>query len=715
MPIHKTPFLAPQVALSADWRDERMGTTSDRQPGERLPYPESRRCDQVDVYHGVTVADPYRWLEDLDSAETSAWVTAQNRVTSSWLRTLRGREEIRQRLTEIWNYERYGMPVKEDGRYFFVRNDGLQNQGVLYVMEGLDGPARVLLDPNELSPDGTVALAAWSVSPDGRRVAYGLTSGGSDWQEWRVRDVDSGRDLKDHLRWVKFSTVAWTHDAAAIFYSRYDEPRAGRPLEEANFFQKLYCHRLGTPQSEDELIHERPDDGEMGFLPSVTQDGRYLVVQVWKGTESENGILYKDLAAPGSPVVHLLPDFDASYLFAGNDGPLFRFHTDLGAPRGRVIEIDLRAPERGDWREVVPETEETLESVTTVCGRLVACYLKDAHARVRLLDPTGRLVRDLDLPGLGSVSGFAGRLGDRETFYCFTGYTTPSTIFRYDVETGESRVFRQPRVDFDSEEFETRQVFVESRDGTRVPMFLTHRKGLVLDGSNPVYLYGYGGFNTSVTPTFGVSNLVWMERGGVYAVANLRGGGEYGEDWHEAGSKLRKQNTFDDFLAAAGWLVESGYTSPQKLAIAGFSNGGLLTAASMIQRPDLFGAVVIGVGVLDMLRFPKFTIGWGWVSDYGSPEDPEEFKVLYSYSPYHNLEPGTAYPPTLIVTADHDDRVVPAHSFKFAAALQHAQGSDAPVLIRIEPRAGHGNGKPVSKLIEEAADELSFLVEALGL
>jgi prolyl oligopeptidase len=718
MPIHKTPFLAPQVALSADRSDERMGTTYDRQEGERLPYPESRRCDQVDVYHGTPVADPYRWLEDLDSEETRAWTAAQNRVTASWLRAVPAREEIRRRLTELWNYERYGMPIKEGGRYFFVRNDGLQNQGVLYVMEGLDGPARVLLDPNELSPDGTVALATWSVSPDGRRVAYGLASGGSDWQEWRVRDVDSGRDLDDHLRWVKFSTVAWTHDAAAIFYSRYDEPRAGRPLEEANFFQKLYCHRIGTPQAADELIHHRPDDGERGFLPSVTRDGRYLIIQVWRGTESENGILYKDLARPGSPVVHLLPDFDASYLFAGNDGPLFRFHTDLGAPRGRVIEVDLRDPapwEKDRWREVIPETEETLESVSTVHGCLIACYLKDAHARVRLFEPSGKLVRDLELPGLGSVSGFAGRLADPETFYCFNSYTTPSTIYRYDVQTGESRVFRQPRVEFDRDAFETRQVFVESRDGTRVPMFLTHRKGLALDGSNPVYLYGYGGFNTSVTPSFGVSNLVWMERGGVHAVVNLRGGGEYGEEWHLAGSKLRKQNTFDDFLAAAEWLIDSGYTSPKRLAIAGFSNGGLLTAAVMIQRPDLFGAVVIGVGVLDMLRFPKFTIGWGWVSDYGSPDDPEEFEVLHAYSPYHNLEAGRAYPPTLIVTADHDDRVVPAHSFKFAAALQHAQGGDGPVLIRIEPRAGHGNGKPVSKLIEEAADELSFLAEALEL
>ena len=714
MSIHKTPFLAPQVALSADRTDERMRPLFERQAGESLPYPESRRAGQVDVYHGVPVADPYRWLEDLDSDETRGWVAAQNRVTAAWLSAIPEREEIRQRLTQIWNYERYGLPVKEGGRYFFVKNDGLQNQSVLYVMEDLDGPARVLLDPNELSPDGTVALVAFNVSPDGRRVAYGLASGGSDWQEWRVRDVDTGLDLDDHLRWVKFSTSAWTLDGGGFFYSRYDEPAAGRPREEANFFQKLYFHRLGTPQSEDELVYHRPDDRQMGFLPCVTPDGRYLVIQVWKGTESENAILCKDLGSPGSQVVDLLADFDASYLFVGSDGPLFRFHSDLDAPRGRVLEVDLRDPARR-WREVIPQTAETLQSVTSVHGRLVACYLQDAHSRVRLFEPDGRLARDLDLPGVGTVTGFAGRPDDPETFYCFTGYTTPSTIYRYDVETGESRVFRQPRVDFDQEAYETRQVFFESRDGTRVPMFLTHRKGLELDGTNPVYLYGYGGFNTAVTPSFGVTSLVWMEHGGIYAVANLRGGGEYGEDWHQAGTKLQKQNTFDDFIAAAEWLVANGYTSPERLAIAGFSNGGLLTAASMIQRPGLFGAVVIGVGVLDMLRFPRFTIGWGWVSDYGSPEDPKEFEVLYSYSPYHNLEPGTAYPPTLIITADHDDRVVPAHSFKFAAALQHAQGGEAPALIRIETRAGHGSGKPMSKMIQEAADELGFLLKALGM
>jgi prolyl oligopeptidase len=682
-----------------------------------MPYPESRRVDHVDEYQGVRVEDPYRWLEDLDSDETHQWIEAQNRVTASWLGTIPERAAIRDRLTELWNYERYGLPVKEGGRYFFVKNAGLQNQNVLYTRDSLDSEPRVLLDPNELSPDGTVALISYSVSPDGRLLAYGLAFGGSDWQEWHVRDVETGRDLPDHLRWVKFSQSAWTHDAAGFFYSRYDELSEGvrHPPKKANFYQKLYYHRLGAPQSEDVLVYHRPDNREMGFLPTVTQDGRYLVIHVWKGTESENAIYYKDLAVPGSPVVELLSDFDACYNFSGSDGPLLWFLTDLDAPRGRVILVDLRDPARDRWREVVPEAEEALQSVSRIHRNLVALYLEHAHTRVRVFDLDGSPVRDLDLPGLGTATGFNGKPNDPQTFYCFTGYTTPTTIYSYDVETGESRIFREPKVDFDPGRYETRQVFVRSKDGTRVPMFITSRKGLKLDGTNPVYLYGYGGFNTSVTPAFGVTSLVWMELGGVYAVANLRGGGEYGEEWHLAGSRLLKQNTFDDFIAASEWLIVSGYTSADRLAIVGFSNGGLLTAASMIQRPDLFGAVIIGVGVLDMLRFHRFTIGWGWVSDYGSPDNPEEFEVLYAYSPYHNLEPGTEYPPTLIITADHDDRVVPAHSFKFAAALQHAQGGDDPCLIRIETRAGHGSGKPVSKVIEETADELSFLLKALGL
>ncbi|HYO13880.1 MAG TPA: prolyl oligopeptidase family serine peptidase [Thermoanaerobaculia bacterium] len=682
---------------------------------KRITYPESARVHHVDVYHGVKVSDPYRWLEDLDSEETRAWVTEQNKVTMAFLDAIPERDAIRERLKDLWNYERYGVPFKQGGRYFYTRNDGLQNQAVLYWLDRLDAEPRVVIDPNTLSEDGTVALAGTSISEDGKLLAYSLSSGGSDWQEWKVREIETGRDLTDRLQWVKFSGAAWTHDNKGFFYSRYAEPREGGRLEDTNFYQKLYYHRLGTPQSEDELIYHRPDQKEMGFGAAVTEDGRYLVIHAWKGTETNNGIFYKDLQTPGSKVVELLKDFDASYIFLGNDGPVFWFRTDLAAPRGRLVAIDTRNPGRESWKEIIPEARETLQGVACLNDTFVAEYLKDAHAQIRMFSLEGRFLRELELPGLGSVVGFSGKREDKETFYGFTSFTSPGTIFRYDLTTGKSTVFRDPRIKgFDPSLYETKQVFFTSRDGTRVPMFVTHRKGLKLDGSNPVYLYGYGGFNVSLTPSFSLPQLVWMERGGVYAVANLRGGGEYGEDWHLAGSKLKKQNVFDDFIAASEWLIANGYTSKGRLAIAGHSNGGLLTAASMVQRPDLFGAVVVGVGVLDMLRFHKFTIGWGWVSDYGSPDDPEEFKALYAYSPYHNLKPGTAYPATLITTADHDDRVVPAHSFKFAAALQAANRGPNPTLIRIETRAGHGGGKPTSKKIEEAADELGFLFRVLG-
>jgi prolyl oligopeptidase len=677
----------------------------------RLNYPDTLRGEHVDVYHGVSVPDPYRWLEDLDSEATRGWVADQKRLTTEYLQALPEREEVRRRLTELWSFPRWAAPFRQGGRYFFVRHDGLRNQSVLYTQEQLEDEPRVLLDANQLSADGTVALASFNVSDDGRYVAYGLTNGGSDWQEWLVRDVETGEDLPDLLRWVKFSQSAWTHDGAGFFYCRYDEPAAGRPLEEANFWQKLYYHRLGTDQSEDVLVHDCPDDREMGFIPYVSDDGRYLVIHAWKGRDDENAILYQDLQEPDGPVRDLLSAFDACYNFVGNDGPVFWFHTDAGAPRSRLIAVDARDPAPSNWRELIPQAVETLQGVSCVGDFFVALYLKDASSLVRVFDRQGRLQREPELPGLGTVSGFLGTQRSPETFYVFCSHTTPGTVYYYDAETGESHLFSEPFCDgepFDPASFETRQVFYESLDGTRVPMFLTHKKGLRLDGSNPTYLYGYGGFNTPMTPTFSVPNLVWMERGGVYAVANLRGGGEYGEEWHLAGTRRNKQNTFDDFIAAAEWLVASGYTSHERLAIGGHSNGGLLAAATLIQRPDLVGAALVGVGVLDMLRFHRFTIGWGWVSDYGSPEDAEDFAVLYAYSPYHNARAGE-YPAVLITTADHDDRVVPAHSFKFAAALQHAQTGPSPVLIRIETRAGHGTGKPVSKQIEEAADELSFL------
>lgn len=677
-------------------------------------YPSARKSDQADDFHGVTVADPYRWLEDSDSPETREWIAAENAVTEAVLNGLPEREAIRERLTALWDYEKFGSPHRKGDRYFYTRNDGLQNQSVLYAAESLDAPGWVLLDPNTLSVDGTVALSGYSVSEDGNTMAYSLSRAGSDWQEWRVRDVVSGEDRNDLVRWSKFSGVSWSHDNSGFYYSRYDAPTEGAELQQANYFQKLCFHKVGTTQEDDRLVYERPDEKEWGFSGSVTEDGAYLIIQVWQGTERKNRVFYKELGDADSPVVELLPDADASYGFIGNDGPLFWFKTDNAAPLGRVIAIDTQSPHRESWREVIAEGPETLSGVGVVGDWFIASYLKDACSEVKVFGLDGRFVRNVPLPGLGSAGGFGGRRARTETFYAFTSFTVPTTIYRYDVATGESALFRQPKVDFNPEQYETRQVFYTSKDGTRVPMFISHKKGLKLDGGNLTYLYGYGGFNASITPYFSPSNLVWMERGGILAVANLRGGGEYGEPWHQAGMKLNKQNVFDDFIAAAEWLIENKYTSAPKLAIGGGSNGGLLVGACLTQRPELFGAAVPEVGVLDMLRFHKFTIGWAWVSDYGSPDNPDEFAALYAYSPLHRVNAGAIYPPTLIMTSDHDDRVVPAHSFKFAAALQAAHGGDAPILIRIETQAGHGAGKPTAKIIESISDKWAFLDYALG-
>jgi prolyl oligopeptidase len=678
-----------------------------------LNYPHTRRTDTVDTLHGLEVADPYRWLEDIDSEQTQAWIAAQNQLTFAYLDQIPSREKIRQRFTELWNYEKYTVPFKRGGRYFFTLNDGLQNQSVLYWLESLDAEPKALLDPNLLSEDGTIALTGYAVSDDGRHLAYGLSTSGSDWQEWRIREVDTGRDLDDHLQWVKFSEASWTGDGRGFFYSRYDEPPEGVEYKGANYYHKLYYHCLGTSQASDELVYERPDHKEWGFAGYVTEDGRYLIITIWKGTHRENAVFYRDLATQDSPVVELLLDFDATYYFVGNDGPLFYFLTDLDAPMSRVISIDVTAPDRANWKEVLSESADALQSVSLVGDHFVALYLHDAHSRVQVLDTAGSPVRQVDLPGIGTVEGFYGRREDRETFYLFTGFTTPGTLYHYDVQTGTSTVFRQPEVGFDPGQYVTKQVFYPSRDGTRIPMFINHKVELELDGDTPTYLYGYGGFNIPQTPSFFVRNLVWMEMGGIFALANLRGGGEYGKPWHEAGMIRNKQNVFDDFIAAAEWLIENRYTRTPRLAISGRSNGGLLVGACLTQRPDLFGACLPIVGVLDMLRFHKFTIGWAWTSDFGSPDDPQEFQALLAYSPYHNVKPGTAYPPTLIATGDHDDRVFPAHSFKFAAALQEAQHGPAPTLIRIETKAGHGLGKPTDKLIEETSDLWSFLVHAL--
>ncbi len=681
--------------------------------GEKLGYPATKKVEQNDQLHGVTVSDPYRWLEDDNSAETKAWVEAQNKITFAWLEQIPERKLLKERLTKTWDYERYGIPYKEGGRYFFSKNDGLQNQGVLYTVDSLNSIPRVLLDPNKLTADGTAALSGEAVSDDGALLAYGVALAGSDWQEWRVRNVQTGVDLKDEIKWVKFSGASWSKDGKGFFYSRYDEPKAGEQLKGVNYFQKLYYHALGTPQTDDRLIYERPDHKDWGFAGGVTDDGRYLIISVSQGTDTRNRIFYKDLQQADARVVELLNDFDADYDFVDNDGPVFWFRTDLKAPRGRVIAIDITKPQRTQWKEVIPQAVETLRSVNLVNQQFIANYLKDAHSQVKVFSRTGNFIREVDLPGIGSAGGFSGKRTDTETFYSFTSFTVPGTIYRYDLQTGVSTVYRQSKVDCDPTEFETKQVFCQSKDGTRVPIFLTHKKGLKLDRKNPTLLYGYGGFNISITPGFSVPNLAWLQMGGVYAVANLRGGGEYGEDWHQAGMKTKKQNVFDDFIAAAEWLVANKYTSSSKLAISGASNGGLLVGAAMTQRPDLFGAALPAVGVMDMLRFNQFTIGWAWTSDYGSPENAEEFKALHAYSPLHQLKPGVKYPSVMITTADHDDRVVPAHSFKFAARLQECQAGDKPTLIRIETRAGHGAGKPTTKLIEESADKLAFLIREL--
>ena len=682
--------------------------------GPALSYPLTKKVDQQDIYHGTTIADPYRWLEDANSAETKVWVDAQNKVTQAYLGQIPERETIKQRLTKLWNYERYSVPYKEGGRYFYSRNDGLQNQAVLYTMTSLADTPRVLLDPNTLAADGTVALSGTAVSPNGKYLAYGVAASGSDWTEWKVRDIDTGKDIDDHLKWVKFSGASWTPDGKGFFYSRYDAPEESAKLAGANYFHKLYYHALGTPQSADVLVYDRADQKEWLLGGDVTDDGKYLIINASKGSSPKNGVFYKDLTKPDSKVVPLAEAFDASYNFIDNDGPVFYFSTDKNAPRSRVVAIDTRKGPAADWKEIIGENAQTLVGADMVNNQIVAEYLADARSMVKIVDRKGKLVREIKLPGIGSAAGFSGKRNETETFYSFTGFTNPTTIYRLDMKSGKSTVFRQPKVDFDPSAYETRQQFFTSRDGTKVPMFIVSKKGIKLDGSNPTYLYAYGGFNVSLTPSFSTANLAWMEMGGVYVLANLRGGGEYGEAWHRAGTKLQKQNVFDDFIGAAEWLIANKVTSPAKLAIGGGSNGGLLVGAAMTQRPELFGAAIPQVGVMDMLRFHKFTIGWAWTSDYGSSENPDEFKALMKYSPLHNLKSGACYPATMITTADHDDRVVPAHSFKFAAAQQAAQApGGAPVLIRIETKAGHGAGKPTAKQIEEVADRWGFLSRAL--
>ena len=698
------------LAMCLAFRAGAGAPDDDRKP---LEYPKAALGDTVEDYHGTEVADPYRWMEDLDSDATRSWVEAENAITNAYLGSIPERDRIKARLTELWDYEKYGTPNEEGGRYFYTYNTGLQNQGVLYSTPDPDAKGSVLIDPNALSEDGTVALGGLAVTKDGSKVAYALNEAGSDWTTWHVRDVESAEDAADVIRWSKFSGAEWTPDGQGFFYGRFPEPQEGDDLKAANYFAKVYYHALGTSQDEDTLIWEDPEHKDWRADPTVTDDGEYLIFTVGRGTDSKYRVLFRPLADADAAPKHIIGEFDYDYTFIDNVGPKFYFRTDQDGARGRVVALDVEDPDAAP-EVIIPEAAETLEGVNRVGDKLFAIYLKDARSQVKVFELDGTLVREVELPGLGTVGGFNGDRDSTETFYAFGSYTRPTTIYRYDLATGESTIHKAPEVAFDPDGYATSQVFYESKDGTKIPLFLSHKKGLEVGKDTPCLLYGYGGFNISITPSFSPANLAWMEAGGVFAVANLRGGGEYGEEWHQGGTKLNKQNVFDDFIAAAEYLIAEGITSTPKLAIEGRSNGGLLVGACMTQRPELYGATLPGVGVMDMLRFHKFTIGWAWTDDYGSSDDAEQFAAIYKYSPLHNIKAGTCYPPTLVTTADHDDRVFPAHSFKFAATLQAAQSCDNPTLIRIETRAGHGAGKPTAKVIEEVADKLAFLVKELG-
>ncbi len=679
-----------------------------------MNIPQTRRDDTIEDYHGTQVADPYRWLEDATSAETQAWSEAQSAVTHAYLATLSGREQIKTRLTELYDYPKYTVPGKRGDRYYFSKNTGLQNQFVLYRQDTLNGEATLVLDPNTLSADGTVALVNRSFSEDGKLLAYGTSTSGSDWQEVKVRHVDEGGDFDEVIQWTKFSSLAWRHDAQGFYYSRFPAPGTV-PEEDVTNFNKVYLHTLGTPQIADQLIFERPDAKELAFDPTVTDDGKYLVLNVWHGTDQQNRLYYREVDGT-APFVRLLDEADADYTFIGNDGPIFYFKTDLQAPRSRIIAIDIREPERANWKELVPQQHDVIAFALIVNHQFVVAYLHDAHHQIKRYAMDGHLLGEIALPTLGSIVEISGEVDGNELFFSFTSYLVPSSVYRYDFTNDTLTPLHEPAISFDASNYETEQVFYSSKDGTRIPMFLTHKKGLVKDGSNPTLLYGYGGFNISLTPTFSLVALLWVESGGIYAVANLRGGGEYGEEWHQAGVLGKKQNVFDDFIVAGEWLIANKYTSTPKLAINGGSNGGLLTATCLVQRPDLWGAVVCEVPVIDMLRYHRFTVGRYWISDYGDAEhNAEDFKFLYAYSPLHNVKEGVHYPPTLIMTADTDDRVVPAHAKKFAATLQRAHSGEQPPLLRLELKAGHGMGKPTAKIIEERSDMLAFLFNTFGM
>lgn len=678
----------------------------------QLTYPETAKTDVVDTYFGTSVPDPYRWLENDTSAQTAAWVAAQNKVTGEYLSKIPFRGALLRRLTAVADYEKIGAPAKKHGKYYFYKNDGLQNQSVLYVQNSLDGEARVMLDPNKLSADGTVALTGTSFSHDGKYMAYTISRSGSDWTEIYVIDTESGQTLDDHIVWAKFTGAAWHGDG--FYYSAYDAPEAGKEYSNVNENHKIYYHKLGTPQSADRLVYENKAYPKRFYSASVSDDETLLFVYE-SGDGTGNALYVKDLTKPDAPLTAMATDMRYQYYPVETiDGKTYIF-TNYGAPRYRIMATTAAKPAQKDWTEVVAEGQSVLSGVQVIGGKLLLTYDKDVanHAYVYSLD--GKMEHEVKLPGLGSV-GFSGDKDDRECFFTFTSFTIPGAVYRYDIGQNTYSLLRAPKVDFDSDGFITEQVFYPSKDGTRIPMFLTYKKGLKRDGRNPVYLYGYGGFNISLNPGFSSSRIPFLESGGIYAQANLRGGGEYGEEWHQAGTKMKKQNVFDDFIAAAEWLIKNGYTGKDKIAIVGGSNGGLLVGACMTQRPDLFRVAVPQVGVMDMLRYHKFTIGWNWASDYGTSDDSKEmFEYLKSYSPLHNLKKGTRYPATLVTTADHDDRVVPAHSFKFATTLQECNDGTHPTLIRIDRKAGHGAGKPMSKVLEEQADIYGFIMHNLGM
>ena len=683
---------------------------------QKLAYPPTKKVDQVDTFFGVKVEDPYRWLEEENAPETAQWVEAENKVTFGYLEKIPYRDALKARLSRLQNYARYSAPSRKGEYYIFSKNDGLQNQSVLYIQKGLNGSPEVLLDPNTLSRDGTTRLAGFAPSKDGRYAAYGVSSGGSDWTEFHVMEVASRRQLADVIKWAKVTGTAWQGDG--FYYSRYDAPDSTKALTSKNEGHKVYYHTVGTPQEQDALVFEDKANPQRFHVVSTTEDERFAVMSVsdrGKGRKG-NALFVRDRLDPSGAWKPLVADIgDESFGVVDNIGAKFLVQTDRGAPNGRVVLIDLANPAEKNWKVVLPERAEPLQGAGTAGGKLFATYMKDVTTRAYVYDLDGKLQNEIVLPGLGSAGGFGGNVDDKQIFYTFSSFNFPPSIYKYDIATRTSSLFRAPEIPgFRPADYVTKQVFYPSKDGTRVPMFLTYRKGLKLDGTNPSLLYGYGGFNISTTPSFSAMRLALLEQGVVYASANLRGGGEYGEKWHEAGMKLKKQNVFDDFIAAGEYLVANKYTSPGKLAIHGVSNGGLLVGAVANQRPDLFKVVIQQAGVMDMLRFQKFTIGWNWIADYGSADNEAEFNALRAYSPIHNIKPGTAYPATLITTADHDDRVVPAHSFKYAAALQAAQSGDNPILIRIDTKSGHG-ASSTTKAIEQTADLYAFMFQNLGI